>query len=134
MASGFYENGVNSIMSADVDLRNDDISALLIDTNSYTVDLNNHSDLTDITEAAILKEISLSGKTLEKTVFRANDITFESVTGNNADAVIIFKNAESDAECILIAYLDNAPEFPITPDGSDVIIKWDTGSNGIFKQ
>jgi len=133
MSSGMYEKGVNAIMGASIDLVNDRIAAWLIDTSFYTPDLNNHSSLSDVPEDSLLSEIVLTGKTLDGTTFRANDIVFPSVAGGKADAVILFVDTDEYESSLLICYLDNAPEFPITPDGTDITIHFDTGSNGIFK-
>ena len=134
MASGLYELGLKEIMSGNIDLENDNISALLIDTSLYTVDLVNHSNQDDIPDSAQIAEAALSGKTLNVTVFRASDTTFLAVpAGQDISAVILFLDTDYADTSTLIAYLDNATEFPITPDGTDVVIVWDTGANGIFK-
>lgn len=132
MASGLYDNGVREIMRGNIDLINSPISALLIDVNEYTVDLATDIDLDDIPEAAIISESALTNKSLDGTTFRADDLTFISVEGNDIGAVVLFFSQDTNADSKLIAYLDNAPEFPITPDGTDIIISWDTGANGIF--
>lgn len=133
MASGLYENGVKALMGGDIDLINSTIAAVLVDSTEYTVDLANDVDISDVGEDAILKEATLTGKTLDGTTFRADSVTFASVTADNADAVVLFLDATTDAGTILIAYLDNAPEFPAAPSAEDVIINWDSGANGIFK-
>ena len=134
MSSGLYELGVNAIMAANIDLENANISALLIDTSLYTADLDNHSTQDDIPEEAQVAEVTLTGKTLDVTVFRANDLTFPVVPiGDDVSAIVLFLDTDYADTSLLIAYLDNASEFPITPDGTDVVIVWDTGSNGIFK-
>lgn len=135
MASGMYENGVAEIMLGNVDLVNDPITALLIDTGFYTPDLSSDSVQSDIPEAARIAEVELTGNTIDGTVFRADDTTFNSVSSDydTAGAVVILKNTGTYNTSVLLAYIDNAPEFPITPDDSDIVIAWDTGANGIFK-
>lgn len=134
MSSGLYESGINAIMAGNIDLENDDISAILIDTSLYTVNLANDSNQDDIPDSAQIQEALLNGKTLDGSVFRASDLTFKSVpSGQDVGAIVLFLNTDYSDTSILIAYLDNAPEFPITPDGSDIVINWDTGINGIFK-
>ena len=132
--AGLYELGVRDIMGAGVDLENASIYVMLVDTNSYTADLDSDNYYDDIPNAARIAEAVLVGKTLDGTTFRATDTTFVSVTtGQNVDAVVLFLNTDYEDTSTLIAYIDNAPEFPITTDGDDITIVWDTGANGIFK-
>ena len=134
MTSGLYDSGINSIGKGNIDLENSNISALLIDTSLYTVDLVNHSTQDDIPESAQVAEVALTGKTFNISTFRATDLTFPNVpVGDDVSAVILFLDTDYADTSTLIAYLDNAPEFPITPDGTDINIVWDTGPNGIFK-
>jgi hypothetical protein len=128
-----YENGVASIMGADIDLINDQIAALLIDKSSYTPDLDNDLSQADIPVAAQIAQVALSGKTIDGTTFRANDSVFVSVTGTTVDAIVLMKDTDNTGTSLLIAFIDNASEFPITPDGTDITIEWDDGANGIFK-
>lgn len=134
MTSGLYELGVKAIMGGDIDLINDNIYAMLIDSNEYTANLSTDENQDDIPDDAQIAEVALTGKTLDVSVFRANDAVFLSVaTGQNVDAVVIFLNTDYEDTSKLIAYIDNAGEFPITTDGTNVTIVWDTGSNGVFK-
>jgi hypothetical protein len=131
--SDLYEHGIAELMGGDIDLVNDQISIMLIDANYYTVDLATHTSQSDVPDAAILSQVIMTGKTLDGITFRASDVTFPSVEGEEASAVIIFKDTDSYVTSTLICYLDDAPEFPTTPNGTDIIITWDTGDNGIFK-
>lgn len=133
MASGLYTAGVAALMGGAIDLENDTISALLIDSSEYTVDLDNDATQDDIATAAQIAEETLAGKTIDGTTFRASDVTFQNVTGDNVDAVVIFLDTTEADTSTLLAYIDNASEFPITPDGTNITIQWDTGANGIFK-
>jgi hypothetical protein len=120
-------------MGADIDLINDQIAALLIDKSSYTPDLDNDLSQADIPVAAQIAQVALSGKTIDGTTFRANDSVFVSVTGTTVDAIVLMKDTDNTGTSLLIAFIDNASEFPITPDGTDITIEWDDGANGIFK-
>lgn len=131
MASGLYTAGRAGIAKT-INLEQSDISLMLIDTSLYTVDLDTHADQTDVPDAANLSEVVLTGKTIDGYVFRANDATFTAVTGTAA-AVIMFHDTDTYETSTLIAYLDNATQFPVTVDGQDVTIVWDTGVYGIFE-
>jgi len=132
MADGMYEKGVASIMGADIDLVNDSIAALLIDLDFYTPDLDSDDTQADIPLAAQIAQVTLTGKTLDGTTFRADDSIFTSVEGDNVDAIVIMKNTTDSETSLLICLMDSASQFPITPDGSNITIQWDSGADGIF--
>jgi hypothetical protein len=131
MASGFYQSGLAAMLKGQIDLESDSIAAFLIDSNSYTADLLSDDTIGDIADVARVKESTLTGKTVVGGVFDCDAITFSSVTGSNADALALFVNADDVEECQLICYLDDAPEFPLTPDGTDITIN--PSATGLFE-
>lgn len=134
MSSGLYKNGIREIQRANIDLINATISGALIDASTYTPDLDNDISLDDVGEDNLIQEAELINKSLDGTAFRADDLVFPSVdTGQTVNAVLLYLDTDTLEESFLIAYIDNAPEFPITTDGTDITIAWDTGANGIFK-
>lgn len=132
MASG-YLKGIQALMGADIDLINDEIYAVLIDTAKYPdVDFTTDQYQSIVPDTAQLSEVELTGKTLDSTTFRADSPTFPNVVGDVVDAVLIYKNTGVTNTSRLIALLTEAPEFPITPDGSDITINFSVGADGIF--
>jgi len=134
VATGMFEKGVAAIMGANIDLINDQIAALLIDLSYYTPDLDNDLSQADIPEAAQIAQVALTGKTLDGTTYRADDSVFTSVTGAKVDAIVLMLDTDNTGTSLLIHYIDDAVEFPITPDGTNITIEWSDGVNGIFKQ
>jgi hypothetical protein len=62
------------------------------------------------------------------------DITFTTVpTGGPYEYLVIFKDAGTDTESPLIAYIDSATGLPVTANGGDINVAWDNGANKIFK-
>ena len=122
MATGSYRAGRRAQLKGEIDYESDSISAALIYAGEYTVDLDTDVDIGDISEDAILSEVALSGKTVINDIFNCDPMTFSSVSGISADAIVIFKSVEAVEDCILLYYIDNASEFPITLDGTDVIV------------
>lgn len=135
MSSGMYTQGIKQIMQGNIDLVNDSVSVMLINTDLYTPDLTVDSMLSDIPEGALISQFELTGNTLDGATFRADDTTFASIpaTALKVGAVVVFNNNHTYSLSPLICFIDNASQFPITPDGSDIILNWDTGANGIFK-
>ena len=46
---------------------------------------------------------------------------------------MIYVDTGTEATSPLIAYIDTATGLPITPNGGDIIVTWDNGTNKIFK-
>lgn len=131
MASGFYISGITAMLRGDIDFINTSIAVMLVDSTKYTVDLDVHTDLSDIPPLANLGEVELTSKQVTLNVFTADSAVFPNVEGTNADAVVLFANADQEEDCTLISYIDNCPEFPLIPDGTNITINWDP-VGGIF--
>lgn len=135
MANGFYAKTKKLIWDGDIDLLNDDIRVILTDTADYTVDLSAHDFLNDVAAAARVKVSgALASKTTTDGVFDAADVTLASVTGDVSEALVIYKHTGTDSTSPLIAYIDTVSSgLPVTPNGGDITITWDSGTNKIFK-
>ena len=60
-------------------------------------------------------------------------MTFTSVSGASIEAIVIYSDTGTESTSPLIAYIDTATGLPITPNGGDIIVTWDNGTNKIFK-
>jgi len=129
MASGMYKHGKVELMRGNIDLVNDALSVMLVDLSLYAPDLDTDESQADIPEAACLAEVLVTGKSLSDTELLASDVTFNSLSSelNPVGGAVLFKDTGVFSTCTLIAYFDNAPEFPITPDDTDVVIAWVSG-------
>lgn len=134
MATGLYIKGKENLGKKNIDLIGDDIIALLVDTSMYTIDLVNDEFQSDIPEAAMIAERTLTAKSFVNGVFDADDVLFPSlISPQEVGAVIIIQNTDVYSTSKLILAVDNSPSFPILPDGTDFTISWDNGANKIFK-
>lgn len=134
MANALFDKGREAFLNGDIDWSNDDIRLVLIDTADYTVDLVNHDALDDIPVAArVAVSASLSGKTATSGVADANDVTLTAVSGDQSEAIVLYKHTGTESTSVLIAYIDTATGLPITPTGGDLTLQWDNGANKIFK-
>jgi len=107
---------------------------ILIDTDDYTVDLATHDNLDDIPAAArVAVSGALTGKTVAAGVADADIVTFTAVTGDQCEALVIYKHTGVESTSRLIAYIDSAAGLPVTPDGGDIPVYWSAGSAKIFK-
>ncbi len=134
MANALYDKGREGFLDGSIDWDSDDIRVILIDTDDYTVNLATHDNLDDIPAAArVATSGALTGKTVTDGVADVDDVTFSSVTGDQSEALVIYKHTGTESTSRLIAYIDSATGLPVTPNGGDITVQWDNGANKIFK-
>jgi hypothetical protein len=134
MANALYDKGREAFLNAGVNWTSDNIKTVLVDTGAYTVNLSTHQFLSDVASGArIATSANLGTKTTTAGVADAADVTFSAVTGVQSEALVIYKDTGSAATSPLIAYIDTATGLPVTPNGADITVTWDNGSNRIFK-
>lgn len=134
MANALYDKGREAFLTAAINWSSDNIKIVLVDAADYTVNLATHQFLSDITGVGrVATSGNLASKTVAAGVADAADVTFTAVTGDQSEAVVIYKDTGSAATSPLIAYIDTATGLPVTPNGADITVTWDNGSNKIFK-
>lgn len=132
MANALYTKAKQGFLGAGIDLQNDTIKCTLIDTNDYTVNLSTDQYWSSIPDNAKVATQTLTTTSITDGVFDAGDVTFSSVTGDQSEALVIWKDTLSNTTSPLIAYIDTATGLPVTPNGGDITITWDSGANKIF--
>ena len=131
MANTLYDNVRRMFLEAQVNWLTDVVKVMLVSTAAYTVQTGVHAMLSDIpTSARITTPVALTGKT---TTADANDVTFTSVSGDTVGAIVAFIDKGTEATSPLLFYIDTATGLPLTPNGGDVIVTWDNGTNKIFR-
>ncbi len=134
MANALYDHGREGFLDGSIDFDTDDIRCILIDAADYTVDLAAHDNLDDIPAAArVAVSGALASKTVDAGVADAADVTFSSVTGDQCEAIVIYKHTGVESTSRLIAYIDSATGLPVTPNGGDITVQWDSGASKMFK-
>jgi len=134
MANTLFDAARKRFLEAQINWMTDTIKVLLVDTGAYTPQTATHEYLSDIaTSARIAGPVTLTSKATAGGAADAADVTFTSVTGASIEAIIIYSDTGTEATSPLIAYIDTATGLPITPNGGDIIITWDNGTNKIFK-
>lgn len=134
MANTLYDFARQRFLEAQINWMTDTIKVLLVDTGAYTPQTSVHQYLGDIpVSARIAGPVTLVSKATNGGAADAADITFTSVTGPSIEAIIIYSDTGAEATSPLIAYIDTATGLPITPNGGDIIVTWDNGTNKIFK-
>ncbi len=132
MANALYDTGREAFLLGDISWDTDTISVKLIDTGTYTFSAAHAFE--DALSGQVGSDVVIaSGKTTTSGVADGVDITFSSVSGVTVEALVIFKDTGTPATSQLIAYIDTGTNLPVTPNGGDITITWDSGANKIFK-
>lgn len=134
MANTLYDFARQRFLEAQLNWMTDTIKVILVDTGAYTPQTAVHQYLADIPiSARIAGPVTLTSKTTTGGAADGADVTFTSVTGASIESIIIYSDSGTEATSPLIAYIDTATGLPITPNGGDIIVTWDNGTNKIFK-
>lgn len=132
MANALYTLAYKAFLEGSIAYLSDNIKINLV-TSSYTPNLGTDQFLAIIPGGAIVATSSnLASKTSTGGVANAANVTFSSVTGSTATYVAMYKDTGSSATSPLILLLDTATNLPVTPNGGDIAVQWDSGANKIF--
>ena len=142
MANTLYDNGRQLFLTGGINWTADTIKCSLVD-GTYAPNFSNDAVLTNIGNNHFIAPTAntqagavLTNKQAIAGAAKADNVTFSSVASNlaQAAALIIWKDTGLDIPTFpLIAYINAATGLPITPNGGDIIVVWDTGVNRIFR-
>lgn len=133
MANAIYTKAKEKFLSGSINLTSDTIKAAIIDAQDYTVDTDTHEFKSSVATAAIVAEGTIANVTVTNGEFDGDNVVMSNVTGDQCEAVIIYKDTGSSATSPLICYIDTATGLPITPNGGDITLDWDDANDYIFK-
>lgn len=135
MANTLYDKAREKFLRGQINWDTDSIKVCLVDSAQYTPVYTTHEFLSDVPVGAITASgVALVNKTSVSGSADADDVTFTTVTGPQSEYLILYKDVGGvAADSPLIAVIDSATGLPITPNGGDIIIVWDNGTNKIFK-
>lgn len=134
MSNQLYTSAKTAFLLAQIRSLQSSIRVALLDTAQYAFDAGDQflDDIPLVARVAVSGP--LTGKTLDQGVFDADDITFNAVTGPTVSALALYVDSGSDATSQLIAYIDTwSSGAPILPNGGDVMIRWPSGGDKIFR-
>lgn len=133
MSNALYDLGRQGILDRTIDMTAGTIKVALIRSGSFN---DSHEFLSDLTGAGatVVASVALSSVTEAGGVFDAANSTFTSVaSGSACSALIIFNDTGTGSTSRLVAWIDTATGLPVTPNGQNITITWDSGANKIFK-
>jgi hypothetical protein len=136
MANALYNPYKQSLMAGDTNLdldtdtTQDGVYAALIDTGTYTFSAAHqfYSQLSGV----VGTDQRITTPTITSGVFDGTDVTFPSVTGNTAEAIVLYRrNSGANTTWRLIAFIDTGVTgLPVTPNGGNITVTWN--ASGIF--
>lgn len=134
MANTIYDSARKAFLEGQLNMLTDTIKVIAVDTGAYTVNTATHQFLSDIPSGArVTPAVELVNKSTAGGAFDADDVIFPAVTGASIETVIIYKDTGTDTTSPLILYIDTATGLPVTPNGGEIVLAWDNGSNRIFR-
>lgn len=137
MSNALYPLGREGFLAGEIDWNGATIKAALCRGYVYDATDEYVSDLTGVTQVAVA---TLALPTVTQGVADAADVTLTAVpAGAACDSIIIYQASAvtggADVATTaqrLIAFVDTATGLPVTPNGGDISIAWDSGANKIF--
>ena len=140
MANALFNPGREGFLAGEIDWDTGVIKVALV--RSYTFAAS-HKFVSDVTGAGGVLHVTsgaLTAKTVTNGTADADDVSFTSVAANaSGHSVLIFQASAvgggadvAAGSQRLIAYMDSGTNIPIVPNGGNVSITWDNGTNKIF--
>lgn len=106
------------------------VKVALVDTGTYTYS-STHEFLSSLSGVVGTAQTIGATKSYTNGVFDGGDVTFTAVTGNSAEALVIYIDTGTAGTSRLVAYIDTSVTgLPVTPNGGDITITWN--ASGIF--
>jgi len=134
MANQLFAKGLEAFLAGDADWDANTMKVVFVDHADDTPVPATDDNLDDILSAArVATSVALASKTTTDGVADAADVTVTAVTGDPFESIVIYKDTGVETTSRLLAFIDTATGLPTTPNGGDITVAWDNGSNKIFK-
>ena len=137
MASEMYGLAKQSLLSQSpsIDFDTDTIKVALVGAGySRNTATNGDQYYTALGTNVVGTPQALTSKTLTGGTFDAADVTFTAVTGAQVTQLVLYQDTGTASNSPLIAVIDSASTgLPITPNGGDITVSFDNGTNKIFR-
>jgi hypothetical protein len=131
MANAIYPLYKQAILSggANTNMSATNVRVALVDTGTYTYNAA-HEFLTSLTGVVGTAQL-IGSKTFTNGVFDGADVTYTAVSGNTAEALVIYIDTGTAGTSRLVAFIDTGVTgLPVTPNGGDINVTWN--ASGIF--
>jgi hypothetical protein len=128
VANGLFTSYKNSALGTGthVDLDADTIKAMGVDHADDTPVPATDDFINDIASAARVPAIAtcalLGGKLISGGAFDSTDPVFATLSGDQFESLILFKDTGVEGTSDLIVFYDTATGLPLTPNGADLTV------------
>ena len=125
MANAIYPKWKEALwlQSANSNANTGTVKVALVDTGTYTYSAA-HEFYSSVTGVVGTPQ-TIGTKTFTNGVFDGGDVTFPTVAGNSAEALVIYIDTGSAATSRLIAFIDTGVTgLPVTPNSGDISVTW----------
>ena len=132
MANAIYPLYKQALLdaSANVDLNDSTVKVALIDTATYPY--NSTHEFYSSVSGVVGTPQTINNTTVTNGLFDGDNVTYTAVSGNSAEALLIYIDTGSNATSRLVAWIDTSVTgLPVTPNGGDITITWN--ASGIFQ-
>jgi hypothetical protein len=132
MANTIYPLYKQALLDGDanIDLNDLTVKVALVDTGTYTYSAA-HQFLTSLTGVVSTAQ-TIANTTVANGLFDGDNVTYTGVTGNSAEALVLYIDTGTAGTSRLVAYIDTGVTgLPVTPNGGDISITWN--ASGIFQ-
>jgi hypothetical protein len=134
MANALYPKYKEALLDglANIDVNDGTVKAVLLDLADYTYNAA-HDFLDDVAAGArIGTPQTIANTTVTNGLFDGDNVTFPTVSGDPAEAILIYIDTGSEATSRLVMFMDTgATGLPVTPNGGDINLNWN--NSGIFQ-
>lgn len=131
MANAIYPKYKQALLdsSANIDLNDSTVKVALVDTGTYTYNAA-HEFLSSLTGVVGTAQ-TIANTTVTNGVFDGDNVTYDNVTGNSVEALVIYIDTGNASTSRLVAFIDTGiTGLPVTPNGGDITVTWN--ASGIF--
>lgn len=131
MANAIYPKYKEAIIQSSSDSSlTGTVKAALVDTGTYTYSAA-HEFLSSLSGVVGTAQTIGATKSYTGGVFDGGDVTYTAVTGNTAEAIVLYIDTGVAGTSRLVAFIDTGVTgLPVTPNGGDITITWN--ASGIF--
>jgi hypothetical protein len=141
VASALFDPGRQGFLDGSIDWDTASIKVSLVRGYTFNAAHMFVSDVTGAGGSLVQTSGALASKTVTNGVADAADVTFTAVAAGAAiPALIVFQSSANTGGADvattaqrLICYIDTATGLPVTPNGQNITVSFDNGSNRIFK-
>jgi hypothetical protein len=140
MANALFTPAREGLLDGTVDVVNGVIKVALVRGYTYSASHKFVSDVTGAGGTIAATSGAIANKTETAGAFDGDDVTFSAVASNaSAHGLLVFQSSaatggadvSASAQRVLL-WLDTGTNLPISPNGGDIVVAWDSGSNRIF--